>query len=117
MKRFSWILTLPLSLIVIVFALSNRESVTINLWPFELTQPIPLFLILLGALFIGFITGGSIAWLAQSGKRRAGRRARREAKQLSDEVQRLRSELKENANRSAESRRGRAVVLNPGARG
>jgi uncharacterized integral membrane protein len=117
MKRFSWILTLPLSLIVIVFALSNRDSVAISLWPFELTQPVPLFLIMLGALFVGLLTGGSIAWLAQGRKRRDRRRAKREVKELSAEVARLRSQLESASRKDGGSGQGSAMVLHSGARG
>ena len=117
MKRFSWILTLPLSLIVIVFALSNRDSVAISLWPFELTQPVPLFLVMLSALFVGMLTGGSIAWLAQGRKRRDRRRARREAKDLSAEVARLRSQLESASRKNEKSGGSSALVLHSGARG
>ena len=43
MKRLSWIVTLPITLVVVVFAVSNRDEVAINLWPTGLDLTVPFF--------------------------------------------------------------------------
>ena len=47
------VVTLPLTLLVIVFALSNRGPVAIGLWPFDDLIEMPIYLLALGALGLG----------------------------------------------------------------
>lgn len=71
------IVTLPLTLLVIAFALSNRGLVAIGLWPFDDLIELPVYLLALGMLAIGFLAGAALASL---GTLSARYRARREAK-------------------------------------
>ena len=57
MRFLSWFITLPIVLVVVTFALHNREAVTLNLWPFDLQLALPLSFMSLGMLFIGFVLG------------------------------------------------------------
>ena len=75
MRHFSWLLTLPLTIVVVVFALANRTFVEIDLWPFNPVS-IPVFVLVLGSLLIGFLFGALIMWLS-SGKQRRRARAQR----------------------------------------
>ena len=87
---------LPLAVILIVLSVANRHPVTISLDPFGGAEPslsvsIPLFLIILGALFIGVVIGGAAAWFSQGKWRKRARRSREEAAQWRyrlDETQR-----------------------------
>ena len=63
MKHVSWILTIPLTALLVVFAVANREFVAIDLWPFEFALPLPIFVLVLGSLVIGFFIGAGVAWL------------------------------------------------------
>ncbi len=89
MKRFSWILTLPLLAVAVVFAIANREWVTLDLWPFDLSLRLPLFVVLLASLFVGLSIGGLAAWLSAGRTRRRGRRQRRRIEELERDVARL----------------------------
>jgi uncharacterized integral membrane protein len=91
-KRFSWILTLPLIVVAVVFSIANRDPVTLDLWPFDLSLRMPLFAVLLASLVVGLLIGGLAAWLSGAGARRRGRRARRRVEELEREVARLRQE-------------------------
>jgi putative membrane protein len=62
MKRLSLIVTLPLVLILIVFAVANRQAVELNLWPFA-TITTWLFLVALGMLVVGMLIGALWMWL------------------------------------------------------
>ena len=66
MKYFLWLITLPLTLVAVVFAIANRHAVMIDLWPLEFEPPIelPLFSILLVTLLTGFVLGGAVTWLS-----------------------------------------------------
>ena len=80
MKFFFWIFVLPISLAVIVFAVTNTQMVDVDL--FVHTQPLPVFAIGLFGVFVGFLWGGLIAWLS-AGKAR--QRSRKYARQVETE--------------------------------
>ncbi|NNE84727.1 MAG: LapA family protein, partial [Alphaproteobacteria bacterium] len=43
MKRLRWLITVPLALILIVFAVNNRHLVDVSLWPLGIVISLPLF--------------------------------------------------------------------------
>ena len=87
MKRVSWILTIPLALLAVVFAIANRQSVTVDLWPFQIAVgPLPFFAWFLGALFMGILAGGMVVWLTGGKIRRRARSAERRARELEREL-------------------------------
>ena len=92
MKRFSWILTLPLIAVAAIFAIANRELTTVDLWPFEASPRLPLFVILLACLVVGLVVGGVATWLSAAPTRRRARQARRRVAELERETARLRRE-------------------------
>ncbi|MGZ9106342.1 MAG: LapA family protein [Rhodoplanes sp.] len=67
-----WLLVLVLSLVIIVFAVLNRELVELDLWIYQ-TPPVPLFVLTLVGIFIGFIWGGLAAWFSAGKSRRRAR--------------------------------------------
>ena len=95
-RRFGKALFLvPLGLIIILFAVANRETVVISFDPFDSTQPayaarLPLFLLILVLLIIGVIIGGVAAWMRQHKWRRAARRLNAENRRLREELDDLR---------------------------
>ena len=91
-KRLSWIFTLPLALVIVVFAIANRDMVTFDLWPFELSVNAPLFVAILGSLFTGLLIGGLTAWLSSGKARWRARAAGRRAAELEREIARLKHE-------------------------
>ncbi len=92
MKRFSWILTLPLIAVAVIFAIANRELTTLDLWPFEASPRLPLFVILLACVAFGLVVGGLATWLSAAPTRRRARQARRRVAELEREAARLRQE-------------------------
>ena len=92
-KRLSWILTLPLIIVTVVFAAANFEFVSLDLWPFAFSLSVPLSVALLTSLVLGLLVGGLAAWLSAAGTRQRARQARRRADELEREVARLRREL------------------------
>lgn len=85
MKRFSWILTLPLIGVAAIFAIANRELVTLDLWPFELSPQLPLFVILLACIVFGLAVGSLATWLSAAPTRRRLRQTRRQVAELERE--------------------------------
>lgn len=88
MKHFSWILTLPLTLVIIVFAVANRHFVPLDLWPFEVAVEAPVFVLVLGSMLIGFLAGALVMWLSGGKQRRQARAARGQVAKLERQVQR-----------------------------
>ncbi len=85
MRRIlSLVIGIPLCVLVVALAVANRRLVTLSLDPFSADAPamavnLPLFVIIFGALIVGVILGGCVAWLGQGQARRDARRARKVA--------------------------------------
>jgi uncharacterized integral membrane protein len=90
MKIISWLLSLFFILLTVAFALHNRQGVTISFWPFAEEQVAPLYLLVLGALFIGLIVGGVIGWISHVPHRLAARRLRKDVAGLHRRIEDLR---------------------------
>lgn len=92
-----WVVLVPLSVVLIVFALANRQPTVVNFNP--LASPaaetsagvgVPLFLVIFVFLLLGVMLGGIAGWFAQGEVRRERRRWRREAERLARELDALR---------------------------
>jgi uncharacterized integral membrane protein len=89
-----WVVLVPLSLALIVFALANRQAVTINFNPFAAPAGsnvpgfgVPMFLVIFAVLLVGVVLGGIATWFAQGHHRRDGRAFRRENERLHRELE------------------------------
>jgi uncharacterized integral membrane protein len=76
-RALGLIVTLPVTLLIVAFAVSNRGPVAVGLWPFETQVEMPVYLLGLGGLLAGVLIGGGLAGLGTLGARM---RARREAR-------------------------------------
>ncbi len=86
----------PLALAIILFAVANRQMVSLSLDPLSRDAPLysldaPLFAVILAALALGILVGGCAAWLAQGKNRKARRQLAKEAERLRAEAETLRS--------------------------
>jgi len=103
MKAFLKALVLiPIALVIVLFSVANRAPVRVSLDPFSrdlptLSYELPLFLIVLAAIFVGVFVGGLASWIAQGKHRKAARRGRREVEALRSETQALRSAVPDSA--------------------
>ncbi len=98
MRRvLNWVIWLPVTILVIGFAVANRQWVDVSFDPFDATQPfasigMPLWALLFCGLFIGAIAGWSICWIGQGKWRRSTRDALRELRRANDEAASLKRE-------------------------
>jgi uncharacterized integral membrane protein len=81
------IIVIPLLVIVVGFAVANRQVVTVSFDPFSSAQPayavtLPLFVIIFVLLIIGVIIGGAATWFRQSAWRRSARRLDAQVREL-----------------------------------
>jgi uncharacterized integral membrane protein len=99
MRKFlAALILIPLAILMVMFAVANREYVAISLDPFSANAPaltvhVRLFLLLLIALIVGVLAGGIAAWLVQSKWRRAARRLNRELRVARAEAEDARRRL------------------------
>jgi uncharacterized integral membrane protein len=96
-KIIAAIVLVPLGLAIILFAVANRQRVTISLDPFSADAPaftvaLPLFIVILGMLIAGVVIGGVASWLRQAHWRRRTRRLEAETRRLRAETESLRRE-------------------------
>jgi uncharacterized membrane protein YciS (DUF1049 family) len=94
-KIVAAVILIPLVIVIIAFAVANRQIVTVSLDPFSSEHPassltLPLFALILVLLIAGVVIGGVAAWLRQAKWRRVARRLEREVEQLRGEVASLR---------------------------
>jgi uncharacterized integral membrane protein len=85
------LIVVPLAVVIIAFAVANRQSVTVSFDPFSATSPayattLPLFVLIFVLLILGVLVGGIAAWIGQT-------RWRRTARKLDGEVRVLHQEL------------------------
>jgi uncharacterized integral membrane protein len=59
-RRFAWLFSLPFAAVVVVFALSNRETVVLAFWPLLDGLAMPLYLAVLVPLIAGFFIGSLV---------------------------------------------------------
>ncbi|MEN3976494.1 LapA family protein [Emcibacter sp. SYSU 3D8] len=84
MSRFRLIVTLPLLLIVVLFAVVNRTAVPVNFWPFPYAVDLPLSAVAFGGFFLGALSGGLAVWLGGMRKRRRERQQVAAAAKVAD---------------------------------
>jgi uncharacterized integral membrane protein len=88
------LILIPLAVVLIAFAVANRQIVTVSFDPFSVTEPaaavtLPLFALIILLLIIGVLLGGAAAWLRQSRWRASARRLEREVAELRAKVDAL----------------------------
>ncbi|MEF3366184.1 DUF1049 domain-containing protein [Methylocystis sp. 9N] len=92
------IVFVPLALVILFFAMANRESVRIWLDPFAPNDDsgphfdAPIFLVVLASAAVGVLAGGVSSWIGHLPVRRAAKVARAEARKTRVEIERLRQQ-------------------------
>jgi len=89
------LIALPLLLLLILFALSNPQPVSLRVWPTDYAATLPLSLAVLGAMAIAFLAGGLLVWVSELVQRRRARRAEHTVRLLEAQVQELKARLAE----------------------
>ena len=103
-KVFFWIVVMPLAAAVIVFSVNNRADVVLDLWPLDMvTQPLPVFSVVLAGLFAGFLIGGLVVWISAGKARRRARREGHRADRAEREIKEAEARLKRQQTETTES--------------
>ena len=84
---------LLIAVVLILFAVSNRETVAVGFWPLPFLADVPLYLLCFLSLAIGALIGVAIAWMAGHRTRRKLRARRRRIDALERELMATQSQL------------------------
>jgi hypothetical protein len=77
----------PLAVVIVMFAVANREVITVSFDPFDPVHPalalnMPLFILIFILVGLGVLVGGIAAWLRQHKWRARARQAEAAARDL-----------------------------------
>jgi uncharacterized integral membrane protein len=91
----STVIIVPLAVVIVAFAVANRQAVTVSFDPFSSTSPayaatLPLFVLIFVMLILGVLIGGIVAWIGQTKWRRAARRLDADVRALHQELEAIR---------------------------
>ena len=93
MRLISWLISLPVFAAVIVFILQNRMQVTVSFWPFDAQATLPVSILSLGVLILGFVMGSLVTGVSTLFIRLETRRLRKEVSSLQEKLQKPQTPL------------------------
>jgi uncharacterized integral membrane protein len=86
LRSFHWLVTGPVTLVLIIFAASNPQSVSVAFWPLPFSVEAPLWAVALFAALLGFLAGEFVAWFGGRSWRRDSRHKARRIAALEREL-------------------------------
>ena len=91
-KLVATIGTLPITLVLVLFAVSNRHMVEVQFWPLPGGVNLPLYIIGFVTMVLGFLIGGVIAWMGAAASRLRARAAERNVRALETKLSKARDQ-------------------------
>lgn len=98
-RKIVWALIIvPSAVIIVAFAVANRQAVTVSFDPFSSASPayattLPLFVLIFVLLILGVLVGGIAAWIGQAKWRRTARKLDADVRTLRQELDTIRRRL------------------------
>ena len=97
LRILRWIIGVPIAILVIAFAVANRQLTRLSLDPFTSESPIlsinmPLWALFVFGIFIGILVGWATCWVGQSKHRKLARERGREVSFLQRELEASRAQ-------------------------
>ncbi len=84
-----FLIAVPVLVLLVLFALSNKQPVTLQLWPTDLTVQVALSIAVLLASAVFFVAGALMTWGTSLAMRARARRAEEQVRQLQTQVRTL----------------------------
>lgn len=107
MKLLAWAIAAVVTIIVVAFAVANRGAMPVSVEPLPYVLEVPVWVLSVGALVVGFLAGAMVRWLMDIKWYRAARRNRRRIRALERELAVARERL------DAAARGGEPAALAP----
>ncbi len=85
MRYLSFVVTVPVTIVVVTFAINNRGLVVLDPWPLDGAVSLPVFAVALVPFLAGFLIGGLALWTSTVAQRRRARRDRQRLRALEAE--------------------------------
>jgi uncharacterized integral membrane protein len=109
-KVLTIVIVVPLAVVIVAFAVANRQVVTVSFDPFSSANPayaatLPLFVLIFVLVILGVIVGGIATWLRQASWRRTARALDADVRSLHQELEAMRRRAAEDEARLNETRR------------
>ncbi len=97
-KLVTIFILVPLAIVIVMFAMANRQGVTVSFDPFNNADPafvmrMPLFVLIFVLTILGVLVGGVAAWLRQGKWRRVARKLDSDIVALRREIEMLSARL------------------------
>ncbi len=93
MRFLSWIIAVPVTIVIIAFAIANRGSVIIFFDPLPYQLDIAIWIVVIGAVIFGFIVGALIRWMFDYKWRARAKQGRKRTRALEQEIAGLRNQI------------------------
>ncbi|HEY1720086.1 MAG TPA: lipopolysaccharide assembly protein LapA domain-containing protein [Magnetospirillaceae bacterium] len=106
MRFIAWLVGVPVAILFVLFAVSNRDSVTIGIWPFTDGISAPSFVVALVPFVLGLLLGvgyGSVGTM----------RARWRHRRAASKVDKLEQQMAEMRTHSRSSGRSSQAIAGP----
>ena len=94
-RVISWITMIVVGIVVVLFSISNRSIVLLELWPLPHVVPFPFYGVVLIATTVGFLGGAVVAWFSAGKTRRKARNAAQKASGLEKNFLELQKKIEE----------------------
>jgi uncharacterized integral membrane protein len=88
-----YIIAIPVLIVLVAFALSNRENVNLHLWPTDYAVEVALSVAVLIAMGFGFLVGALMLWFSAVAAKGRARRAERARDRLQADLDALRARM------------------------
>lgn len=95
MNRLRWLITVPLAIVLVVFAVHNRAPADVDLFPFDLIVSWPLFVYVFAGALAGLLVGAFLGWKSAGPTRKLARERRARVRELEGAVARLERERRD----------------------
>lgn len=94
-RIISYFTMMVVGFLVILFSITNRQFVALDLWPLPLFVDVPIYGVVIAIAVIGFIAGGIVAWFSGGRARRRARLESRRAHNLEKDLSTLNERIED----------------------
>lgn len=105
MRAVYWIGVIAIAALAGLFAASNRDPVSLGLWPLPFVAVAPIYLLVTVSVLFGILIGAFAVWIKGGRRRREYRECRRQNAALSRELATTQARLAQLAPSSDEAMR------------